>query len=73
MENQAVNEFIVSPLKIEGVDEVQTLNMSSDEKGNRKIPIIVAAAVVAAIILISRIFTYILQKKERGEMYETGL
>lgn len=73
LENQAVNEFIVSPLKIEGVDEVQTLNMSSDEKGNRKIPIIVAAAVLAAIILISRIFTYILQKKERGEMYETGL
>lgn len=67
LENQAVNEFIVSPLKVAGVDEVQALNISSDKKENRSRQFLIVAAVVVAIILISKIFTYILQKERKGE------
>lgn len=73
LENQTVNEFIVSPLQTEGVSEVQNLNKLSEEEKKSEEWVIATIAVLAAIILISRIFTYILQKKERGEMYETGL
>lgn len=69
LENREVNEFIVSPINIEGTEYTQNRAiLTKTDKGHLPVA---AVAVVAVIILISNFL--LIYTKERRSRHETGL
>lgn len=73
LENEMVNEFIVSPIEI---SDVNTIHTSAGNKGENSRWIFIVIAVIFSVfvlLLISRIIYLYTTKEERRGTYETGL